>query len=64
VQADRLNRIIGVLALLYVAYIAIALLWGRLRDARRNSRRRDMGPMGLRIPLKPTRQANPFRKAR
>jgi hypothetical protein len=62
VQADRLNRIIGVLALLYVGYIAIALLWSRLRDARRNSRYREMGPSS--ILLKRPRQANPFRKAK
>lgn len=42
-QADRLNRIIGVLALLYVAYIAIALLWSRFRDTLRNGRHRDAG---------------------
>ena len=62
-QADRLNRIIGVLALLYVAYIAIALLWSRLREARRNSRRRHLGPLRLSIPVKP-RQTNPFRRVK
>jgi len=63
-QADRLNRIIGVLAVLYVAYIAIALLWSRFRDARRDGRRRDAGPLRLNIPLKHPRQARPFRKAK
>jgi hypothetical protein len=38
-QADRLNRILAALALLYVLYIAIALSWSRIRDAMLSKRR-------------------------
>jgi uncharacterized membrane protein YqjE len=32
-EADRLNRMIAALAVLYVIYIAVALSWSRLRNA-------------------------------
>jgi hypothetical protein len=63
-QADRLNRIIGVLALLYVGYIAIALLWSRLREALRDRKRREVVLSGFGVPLKQPRSAHPFRRAK
>jgi hypothetical protein len=63
-QADRLNRILGVLAVLYVGYIAIALLWSRLRDAMHNGKRRTAGLSGSTIQLQRPRQAHLFRKTK
>jgi hypothetical protein len=56
---DRLNRIIAALALLYVAYIAIALSWHRLLDAVRNFRRRDVGLLGFTVPRAHPRPVRP-----
>ncbi|HZT02463.1 MAG TPA: hypothetical protein VFA39_09395 [Steroidobacteraceae bacterium] len=54
-QAERLNRILLVLIVLYALYIALVLLWERLRDVLRNERRRDVGLLGFRIRRKPFR---------
>jgi hypothetical protein len=63
-QADRLNRILGALALLYVVYIAVALFLSRLREALRNGRRRDASLGGFRIPSRHPPQAHPYRKGK
>lgn len=54
-QAERLNRILVVLIVLYALYIGLALLWERLRDVLRNERRRDVDLLGVSIRRKPIR---------
>jgi len=53
--AERLNRILLALMVLYALYIALALLWERLRDVLRNERRREVGLLGFSIRRKPFR---------
>jgi hypothetical protein len=55
----RLMGIIAAVALLYVAYIAIALWWHRLCDSILNGRRRDGGPSGFTIPPEYPRSVYP-----
>jgi hypothetical protein len=49
-EADRLNRIIAALAVLYVIYIAVALSWSRLHEAIRSRRRREISLVGFNFP--------------
>ena len=58
-QPARFNRVIATLAFVYVAYIAIALLWSRIRDTLRNGTRRNVGLLGFSIRRERSRPAHP-----
>jgi hypothetical protein len=64
---DRLTVILGALTALYALYIAIALSWGRLRDALCNRRRREMSLLRFNAANAPRKRAlrgHPYTKLR